>query len=71
MPNNHELSVRGLLQPIQVGLTVSALIEELDEVFPEESPSLLESKRNLMWRGGERNVVKWIKNRIQTDSEYG
>ena len=52
------------LQEVQ-GLPTDSLIDELDETFPEESPSRTESIEDLMWRGGQRNVVNWIKQRIE------
>jgi len=52
------------LQEVQ-GLSIDSLIDELDETFPEESPSRTESIEELMWRGGQRNVVNWIKRRIE------
>jgi len=58
MPN--ELS----LQQAQ-GLSTDSLLAELEETFPEESPGRTESYEDLMWRGGQRSVVNWIKQRIE------
>lgn len=69
MPDN--LTARDLMGPISLGLTVNDLLEELDERFPEQSPQLHEGQDLLMWRGGERNVVNWIRSRLQEDSNDG
>ena len=62
-----ELTARDLLGPINLGLTASALLEELEERFPEQSPQYNEKIEKLMWRGGERSVVNWIRSRLQEE----
>lgn len=37
------------------------LITALDRYFPEQSPNKGESIEKLMWRGGERNVVRTLR----------
>lgn len=46
------------------GLSTDSLLAELEDYFPEESPGRTESLEDLMWRGGQRNVVNWIRERI-------
>jgi hypothetical protein len=45
-------------------LSTDSLLAELESTFPEESPNRTESLEDLMWRGGQRNVVNWIRERI-------
>jgi hypothetical protein len=58
------LSLETLAQPLNVGLSVETLLKELDERFPEQSPGFFEEYPKLMWRGGQRSVVNWIRSRI-------
>jgi hypothetical protein len=68
----HEhLTARDLLGPINLGLTVESLLQELEDVFPEMSPQPKEPHEELMWRGGQRSVVRWIRSRIEMDSRNG
>lgn len=67
----NELTPIGLLQPLNIGLTPEGLLEELEQQFPERSPYLNETYPGLMWRGGQRAVVNWIRSRIQEDFENG
>jgi hypothetical protein len=59
------LSLETLSQPINVGLSVETLLKELDARFPERSPQYTEDHVKLMWRGGQRDVVNWIRSRIE------
>ena len=36
------------------------LIDELNRRFPDKSPTLEETDRALMWRGGQRSVVEFL-----------
>lgn len=63
-----ELNARDLLGPINLGLTPEKLLEELEEVFPELSPQFNESFEKLRWRGGQRDVVRWIRSRLMEDN---
>lgn len=67
MPNS-ELTAQDLLGPLNLGLTTSKLLDELEELFPEQSPQYNEKIEKLMWRGGQRDVVNWIRSRITQDS---
>jgi hypothetical protein len=50
-------------------LSTDSLLAELEDTFPEESPGRAESLEDLMWRGGQRSVVNWIKERINDGNE--
>lgn len=54
-------------------LVTNELIQELEERYPEQSPQKDESKDALMWRGGERSVVAFLKmiNEDQASSQLG
>jgi hypothetical protein len=64
-----DITARDLLGSIDLGLTVEALLKELDEVFPEQSPQYNESIEKLKWRGGQRDVVRWIRSRLQEENQ--
>jgi hypothetical protein len=59
------------LKQSTLGLTPRSLLNELEDVFPEQSPEFGESYNDLRWRGGQRSVVRWIKDRIETDQVNG
>jgi len=40
--------------------TVDELIDMLDEVYPDKSPSVHETFEQLIYRGGQRSVVDFI-----------
>jgi hypothetical protein len=42
------------------------LIDELNKRFPDKSPSLDENYQELMWRGGQRSIIKFL-NTIHED----
>jgi hypothetical protein len=65
---NPELSTQDVLGPISLGLTTDKLLTELEEVFPEQSPQFNEKYEKLMWRGGQRDVVRWIRSRLMEES---
>ena len=54
-------------------LVTSELINELEKRYPEQSPQKEESLDALMWRGGERGVVAFLKmiNEDQASSQLG
>lgn len=64
-----DITARDLLGSIDFGLTVEALLKELDEVFPEQSPQYNESIEKLKWRGGQRDVARWIRSRLQEEHQ--
>lgn len=64
-----ELTANDLLGPINLGLTPKDLLEELNNAFPEASPEYHETIEKLMWRGGQRSVVRWIQSRLNKDTD--
>ena len=52
------LLYRGFLQMFP--LITQELIDELNRRFPDKSPTLEETDRALMWRGGQRSVVEFL-----------
>lgn len=37
------------------------LVDALDQLFPEQSPGANETHTQLMWRGGQRSIVRWLR----------
>lgn len=66
-----EITAQDLLGPINLGLTPETLLNELEARFPELSPQYREDHDKLMWRGGQRDVVNWIRSRITEDKQDG
>lgn len=62
-----DLYFRDVTKPLNIGLTVEALLQELETIFPERSAQYNETHAALMWKGGERSVVNWIRSRINED----
>lgn len=54
-------------------LVSNELIKELEERYPEKSPRPDERYEDLMWRGGQRQVVNFLKmiNEDQASSQLG
>ena len=36
------------------------LLDALDRIYPERSPSYQETEKDLLWRGGQRSVVRFL-----------
>jgi hypothetical protein len=52
---------------VAFGLTVEALLAEMEIRFPEQSANIGDNYDILMFRGGERSVVRWIKSRLEQE----
>ena len=52
---------------VSFGYTVNDLLAELEQRFPERSASLGDEHDMLMFTGGERSVVRWIKSRLEQE----
>ena len=52
---------------LNLGLTVVALVAELDERFRLTNPSPDTSITTIMYQAGQRSVVDWINSRIQNE----
>jgi|TARA_B100001540_G_scaffold227087_1_gene201267 hypothetical protein len=48
------------------GMEARALIHQLDENFPVVTPSPDDSIEKIMYRSGQRSVVEWIKENMET-----
>ena len=49
------------LDEIQLPYTVDELINVLDDIYPERSPSLKDNDREVWFKAGQRSVVNWLK----------
>ena len=54
--------------PLNLGLTVERLLEELEDVFPPLNPTPETSLNQIMYRAGQRSVLEWIENRIDEET---
>jgi hypothetical protein len=52
---------------LNIGLTVDALLEELEDVYPNSLPSPHDAYETIMYRAGQRSVVEWITQRINNE----
>ena len=44
---------------------LTALVDELDELFPLFTPSPTDDDRMIMWRAGQRSVVDYILSKLE------
>jgi hypothetical protein len=51
------------------GLSAAGLVKELDRVFPDRAPERGETIEDLMFRAGQRSVVKWSIDFINDNGE--
>ena len=49
------------LDEIQLPYTVDELINVLDKIYPDRSPSLKDNEREVWFKAGQRSVVNWLK----------
>ena len=49
--------------------TSEELLNELDERFPEKSPTLDETYETLIWRGGQRSVIQFLRQQFEDQSK--
>jgi hypothetical protein len=54
--------------PLNLGLTVERLLEELEDVFPPLNPTPETSLNQIMYRAGQRDVLEWIKNKLDEET---
>ena len=54
--------------PLNLGLTVERLLEELEDVFPPLNPTPETSINQIMYRAGQRDVLEWIKNKLDEET---
>jgi hypothetical protein len=46
-----------------------ALVDWLDRLFPERSPDVSESHGDMMFRGGQTSVVRFLKHKLKEQTE--
>ena len=49
-----------------LGLESKSIIKELDEIFPPINPSPDDDLSTIMYRSGQRSVVEWIQQRLDS-----
>lgn len=49
-----------------LGLESKSIIKELDEIFPPINPSPDDQLSTIMYRSGQRSVVEWIQQRLDS-----
>ena len=52
------------------GMTLTAILAQLEEVFPPTNPTPDMTMEQIMYRSGQRSVVEWILHRIDEEN-YG
>ena len=52
---------------LNIGLTVDAIVSELEQRFPLTNPSPDTSLSTIMYQAGQRSVVDWINSRIDNE----
>jgi hypothetical protein len=52
---------------LNIGLTVDALVSELEDRFPLTNPGPTDPINSIMYQAGQRSVVDWINSRIQNE----
>ena len=52
---------------LNIGLTVDALVSELEDRFPLTNPGPTDQINSIMYQAGQRSVVDWINSRIQNE----
>ena len=45
------------------------LLDELDRLFPENSPEKNWSEKDCMWKGGQRSVVRYLHEQFKIQNE--
>ena len=48
------------------GTNLQALVDELDDCFPPVNPSPKDTDREIMYRAGQRSVVEFIKQKLES-----
>jgi hypothetical protein len=45
------------------------LLQVLNTLFPERSPEIGETDRDLVWRGGQRSVIRFLNEKYRLQNE--
>ena len=48
------------------GTNLQALVDELDDCFPPVNPTPKDTDREIMYRAGQRAVVEFIKQKLES-----
>ena len=48
------------------GIQANALVSQLDSLFPPTNPNPEDSMEKIMYRSGQRSVVEWIKENLES-----
>ena len=51
-----------------LGPNLESILSELEEIYPQVTPSPEDSLETIMYRSGQRSVVDWIKTRINEEN---
>ena len=49
------------------GMEARAVLSEMEEMFPPPSPLPNDSINEIMYRSGQRSVVEWLIDRLETN----
>ena len=50
-----------------LGLQVSSVLQEMEELFPPTNPGPSDSISTIMYRSGQRSVVEWLKHKLSDE----
>ncbi len=50
-----------------IGLQVSSVLQEMEELFPPTNPGPGDSISTIMYRSGQRSVVEWLKHKLSDE----
>ena len=53
---------------LNLGLTVDALVNELEDRFPLTNPGPDAQINTIMYQAGQRSVLEWIENRLDEET---
>lgn len=45
------------------------LLQKLEEQFPELSPSKGETYEDLLWRGGQRDIIRFLRSKFEEQND--
>jgi len=50
-----------------LGMQHKAMVQQLNETFPVINPSPKDSIESIMYRSGQRSVVEWLINKMESN----
>jgi len=50
-----------------LGVEHHAMVKELEDLFPPITPTPTDSIESIMYRSGQRSVVEWLLQRLETN----